>query len=483
MDTGLKTKYNYQTRLFFLIIVFTWILTFAFFTLQYTREKEYKVDTLNTELQMMNLKILYNIESHGYHIDEDFINDISALDSVRVTVIGLDGDVKYDNSHDGSAMENHIGRMEIREALDKGEGYTIRRRSETDRNEYFYSATRGDSLVVRTALPYSKALADYFQVDSVYMWVIILIAMIVSIIAYFATRRLGQSIQNLSDFATQAEQGNILTYDTSSFPQDELGEISKQIISLYKKLKQTIQERDKNLRNAIFEEQEKVRIKQQLTSNINHEIKTPVHAIQACLETVVNNRDSFDKETIMSLIDKAYQNVQRLCSLLHDISVITRITEAGDQIKKSDVNINEVLATVTGDVAQFPPEKQMRVNINVPDGMVVQGNDTLIEAIFHNLLINALSYSGGRDIFIDMVEETPEYYKFRFADNGVGVASEHLSHLFERFYRVDEGRSRKLGGTGLGLAIVKNAILFHHGTVTVRNRPTGGLEFTFTIHK
>ena len=115
--------------------------------------------------------------------------------------------------------------------------------------------------------------------------------------------------------------------------------------------------------------------------------------------------------------------------------------------------------------------------------MVVQGNDTLIEAIFHNLLINALSYSGGRDIFIDMIEETPEYYKFRFADNGVGVDSEHLNHLFERFYRVDEGRSRKLGGTGLGLAIVKNAILFHQGTVTVKNRLTGGLEFTFTIHK
>ena len=482
MDTGLKTKFNYQTRLFFLIIVFTWILTFAFFMLQYTREREYKVDVLNTELQMMNIKLLHNIESHGNKIDEEYINTIAAADSVRVTVIGLNGDVLYDNSHDGS-MENHKGRMEIKEAIDNGAGYTIRRVSETDKNEYFYSATRGDSIVVRTALPYSKALVNYFQIDSVYMWVIILFAIIISIIAYFATRRLGQSIQNLSDFATQAEQGNILTYDTSSFPQDELGEISKQIISLYKKLKQTIQERDNNLRSAIFEEQEKVRIKQQLTSNINHEIKTPVHAIQACLETVVNNRGSFDKETIMSLIDKAYQNVQRLCSLLHDISVLTRITEAGDQIKKSEVNINEVLDVVVGDVAQFPPEKQMRVNLNVPDGMVVHGNDTLIEAIFHNLLINALSYSGGRDIFIDMIEETPDYYKFRFADNGVGVAREHLNHLFERFYRVDEGRSRKLGGTGLGLAIVKNAILFHQGTVTVRNRPTGGLEFTFTIHK
>ena len=482
MDTALKTKFNYQTRLFFLIIVFTWILTFAFFMLQYTREKEYKVDTINTELQMTNIKILHNIETHGNRIDDGFIDEVASLDSIRVTVINLAGDVLYDNSHSGE-MDNHIGRMEVREALDNGEGYTIRRMSETDSNEYFYSATRGDSLVVRSALPYSKALADYFQVDSVYMWVIILFAIIVSVIAYFATRRLGQSIQNLSDFASQAEQGNILTYDTSSFPQDELGEISKQIISLFKKLKRTIQERDDNMRNAIFEEQEKVRIKQQLTSNINHEIKTPVHAIQACLETVVNNRDTFDKETILSLIDKAYQNVQRLCSLLHDISVLTRITEAGDQIKKSPVNINEVLDTVAGDVAQFPPEKQMRVHINVPGKMVVQGNDTLIEAIFHNLLINALSYSGGRDIFIDMIEETPEYYKFRFADNGVGVDAEHLNHLFERFYRVDEGRSRKLGGTGLGLAIVKNAILFHQGTVTVKNRLSGGLEFTFTIHK
>ena len=482
MDTALKTKFNYQTRLFFLIIVFTWILTFAFFMLQYTREKEYKVDTINTELQMTNIKILHNIETHGNRIDDGFIDEVASLDSIRVTVINLAGDVLYDNSHSGE-MDNHIDRMEVREALDNGEGYTIRRMSETDSNEYFYSATRGDSLVVRSALPYSKALADYFQVDSVYMWVIILFAIIVSVIAYFATRRLGQSIQNLSDFASQAEQGNVLTYDTSSFPQDELGEISKQIISLYKKLKRTIQERDDNMRNAIFEEQEKVRIKQQLTSNINHEIKTPVHAIQACLETIVNNRDTFDKETILSLTDKAYQNVQRLCSLLHDISVLTRITEAGDQIKKSPVNINEVLDVVAGDVSQFPPEKQMRVHINVPGKMVVQGNDTLIEAIFHNLLINALSYSGGRDIFIDMIEETPEYYKFRFADNGVGVDAEHLNHLFERFYRVDEGRSRKLGGTGLGLAIVKNAILFHQGTVTVKNRLSGGLEFTFTIHK
>ena len=163
--------------------------------------------------------------------------------------------------------------------------------------------------------------------------------------------------------------------------------------------------------------------------------------------------------------------------------MITRITEAGDQIKKTQVNVSEVIGSVADDVVLFPPEKQMRINIKVPDNVIVVGNETLIDAIFHNLVTNSLSYSGGRDIFIELVEETAEYYKFKFSDNGVGVAEEHLNRLFERFYRVDEGRSRKLGGTGLGLSIVKNAVLFHQGNISVRNIPTGGLEFTFTLHK
>ena len=477
-----KIKFNYQTRLFFLVVVFTCILTFAFFMLQYTREKEFKVETLNANLQMLNLRILNEIERKDNKVDKRYIDKVSHEDSVRITVIDFNGNVLFDNSDDGE-MENHIGLMEIQGALDNGSGYTIIRKSETNSTEYFYSATRGDSLVVRSALPYNESLTAYFRIDSIYMWIIVIIAVIVNVVAYFATKRLGQSVQNLSDFASQAESGNILTYDTSSFPPDELGEISKQIIGLYKKLNQAKEERDANMRNAMFEEREKVRIKHQLTSNINHEIKTPVHAIQACLETIVNNKEHFDKEAILSLIDKAYQNVQRLCSLLHDISVITRITEAGDQIKKTQVNVSEVIGSVADDVVLFPPEKQMRINIKVPDNVIVVGNETLIDAIFHNLVTNSLSYSGGRDIFIELVEETAEYYKFKFSDNGVGVAEEHLNRLFERFYRVDEGRSRKLGGTGLGLSIVKNAVLFHQGNISVRNIPTGGLEFTFTLHK
>ena len=111
------------------------------------------------------------------------------------------------------------------------------------------------------------------------------------------------------------------------------------------------------------------------------------------------------------------------------------------------------------------------------------GNPSLLASVFRNLADNAAAYSGGRDIFIRLAEDTPEECTVLFADNGIGVDEEHLPHLFERFYRVDKGRSRKLGGTGLGLAIVRNAVAFHGGTISVRNRDEGGLEFRFTLRK
>ena len=467
-----KNSFNYQTRLFLLIVVFTWVLTFAFFMLQYTREKEYKADTLNAQLQVYNRELLRAIERDSLQNFATVTKDFRA-DSMRVTIVDMNGSVLYDSNGDLN-YSNHSSRHEISEAAAIGVGYTIRRQSETDSRYYFYSATRGKSLIVRSALPYNSSLYDNLKIDSVYIWLILVIAVVVSIIAYFAARRIGRNIKNLRDFAEQAESGNALTYDTDSFPDDELGEISKNIIN---------QERDENLRNAMFEEQEKVRIKHQLTNNINHEIKNPVHAIQACLETIINNKDRLDHKAILELLQRAYDNVNRLCSLLHDISIITRISEASDKIEEQNVDVSRIIDDVKSSIAVYPPEKQMRINVKVPEGVVINGNESLVESIFFNLVNNSIAYSGGRDIFISLDEETADYYRFTFADNGVGVSEEHINRLFERFYRVDEGRSRKVGGTGLGLAIVKNAVLFHQGTISVKNRHAGGLEFTFTLHK
>jgi signal transduction histidine kinase len=320
------------------------------------------------------------------------------------------------------------------------------------------------------------------QVDWAYGLIILIIAVVVNIIAFFAIKRIGLTINHLRDFATKAENGTLDLSETYEFPQDELGDISAMIVNMYINEQKIRKERDENMQAVMFEEQEKQRIKHQLTNNINHEIKNPVHAIQACLETMVNNGDRLSRERIEELQEKAYGHVKQLSSLLQDISTITRITDASRKIERENVNINNILSGLQKDMEMYPIEKRMRLNINVPEKMEINGNQRLVESIFTNLMNNALSYSGGRDIFITATDEG-NCYMFVFADNGIGVDKEHLSKLFERFYRIDSGRSRKMGGTGLGLSIVKNAILFHNGDVKVSNRKQGGLQFIFTLQK
>ena len=162
---------------------------------------------------------------------------------------------------------------------------------------------------------------------------------------------------------------------------------------------------------------------------------------------------------------------------------VTRMDEASQLIQKERVVLNDLIAEVTADMELKPADQRLRVNIDFPQQVEIVGSPSLLASIFRNLADNAAAYSGGRDIFIRLLSDTPEECTVSFADNGIGIGEEHLPHIFERFYRIDKGRSRKQGGTGLGLAIVKNAVAIHGGTITARERERGGLEFVFTLKK
>ncbi len=126
--------------------------------------------------------------------------------------------------------------------------------------------------------------------------------------------------------------------------------------------------------------------------------------------------------------------------------------------------------------------KQINLVLDVPDNLSVNGNASLLYSIFHNLMDNALAYGGeGIEIGVRCFRQDIDRSYFLFYDTGEGIPDEHLNRIFERFYRVDKGRTRKLGGTGLGLAIVKNAVLLHGGTIAAKNRQGGGLEVVFSL--
>ena len=252
--------------------------------------------------------------------------------------------------------------------------------------------------------------------------------------------------------------------------------------------------------NDVTQEEEQVRLKRQLTQNIAHELKTPVSSIQGYLETIVNN-DNISREKMNTFLERCYAQSNRLSRLLRDISVLTRMDEAANMIDMERVDISVLVGNIINEVALELEEKHITIVDSLKKGIQIKGNYSLLYSIFRNLMDNAIAYAGTNiQININCFREDENFYYFSFSDTGVGVPAEHLNRLFERFYRVDKGRSRKLGGTGLGLAIVKNSVIIHGGTIlglaivknaviihggniSAKSSQSGGLEFVFTLGK
>jgi signal transduction histidine kinase len=235
--------------------------------------------------------------------------------------------------------------------------------------------------------------------------------------------------------------------------------------------------------NDITKQQRISMLKREITANIAHELRTPVTSIRGFLETVIEQ--NLDQEKKEYFIKKAYAKTIVLSEIIQDVSMISRIEDAPQSFEIEDVSIAAIIQLLHSEYKETFKEKEIIMEWDITDKVIVKGNYSLIYAIFRNLIDNAVRYAGtGIKIKISNYNEVADYYYFSFFDTGVGIPDEkHLSRLFERFYRVNEGRTRDTGGSGLGLSIVKNAVLMHQGTIFVKNRQGGGLEFLFSLKK
>ena len=474
-------KLSFHRRLFVLLIAFSWSIILCFIGFQYLREKQYKSDYLSLQLQLYNRHLLEAVEEDGEAHEAYIDTHQKPFDNLRISIIALSGKVVYDNMLPVDSLDNHRMRPEVAAALKKGSGYHIGRQSTSDGLEYFYSATRGKELIARTAIPYSASLRELLQADWTFLGVMISVSLAMSVLAYFVTRRLGKNMERLNRFAAKAEKGEAFDED-EPFPNDELGSISNHIVQLYGQWQQTIKDRDLAHEAALREEKEKIRIKRQLSNNINHELKTPVASIGVCLETLLSGI-ALTEEKRQELIERCYTHNERLRRLLNEVSLITRMEDGSALIGKEKVVINDMLEEIADELEIMSEEEGMHLHTDFHEEVVIYGNLSLIGSIFRNLTENAIAYSEGKNIFISLIKNDETECCIRFEDDGRGVEQEQLPRLFERFYRVDKGRSRQLGGTGLGLSIVKHAVQFHGGSISVTNRPCGGLRFDFSLKK
>lgn len=571
---------NRRLFLYLFTAFFSMISVITFF--QYQREKEFRTEQLDQLLSTYNLSIKNYIDNKSWNAESlQSLITVFPDSLLRVTIIDLQGNVLYDNSvKDGTKLENHSNRPEIIMANSRQTGKSIRHSASVGK-DFYYLAHRFDKFYIRTALPYNLSVVSMLKANTFFLYFMAFILVLAVVALFFISKNFTNSIDRLRIFIQKAEEGEVL--DTNIvFPKDELGDISSNIVHLYKRMQaaknEVNNEREKLIKhlqisqeglgifshekkellvnshfiqytnilsdqqsvnsdnifnlsefeeinefidqsfkndqlnrkkmviekngrifmvrcivfqddtfeisiNDITVQEKENELKRHLTQNISHELKTPVSSILGYMESILQNPE-LDAERQKFFIERSFLQAKRLSSLLQDISTLNKIDEGKRIFEKESCDIAQIINDVIFDVHLQIEQKKCLVLRNFNEPLPLQGNRSLLYSIFRNLTDNALAY-GGEHIVIDIncYREDERFYYFSFSDNGVGIAKEHLSKIFERFYRIDKGRSRKVGGTGLGLAIVKNAVLLHKGNISAKTHPTGGLSFIFSIRK
>ncbi len=395
---------RFTNKVFILATILASLFTLFFGIYEYNREHDFRVDILHSQLQLNNYHF---IEGHG---DKN----------IRVTITDIQGNVLSDTEEkDVSNMGNHFQREEIQKALRDGEGFAIKRASETNGDKYFYSATRVGNRIVRSSVPYSAELTSSLEHDYTFLYYTTSILILIAVAMYFRHR-----------------------YE--------------------------------------YSEQEKQRIKRQLTENAAHELKTPAATIEGYLETLVAN-PCIPEEKRLEFLEKCHAQSHRMSRLLADMDTLTRLDETHIVRPITQIDATDILHQIQEETSSQFHEQNIQLQLNIPKSLPMQGDASIIYSLFHNIFNNAIAYATEATYFQVQVETFGNHYHFMFIDNGIGVPEAHLPHIFERFYRIDEGRSRRLGGTGLGLAIVKNIALQYGGSATATHTPGGGLTIEIDL--
>ncbi len=489
---GSRKRISYQWQLFVPLVIALWAVIIGMSFWHYSSARRDRIDMLHTQLDLINQRIVMAYDNNydpGAFIDFvwQYYRDKREYDLVRVSVY-KDGKlirscgepILIDNTETPPISDGIGHKSDLPEAVSHDTDIGLS--EQLNPMDYFYFQTTDSSdgrMKVLTLLPFDRDIIAASTPDKSIVYIMVFLGLAMTILAYYSTRYFGKNISMLKRFAERASNESDFVPSTN-YPHDELGDISREIVNIYNQRTKAITRMKKEHEVALQAIEEKARSKRLLTNNINHELKTPVAAIRGYLETILSTPD-IEPEVRDRFLVRCDAQSRRLAQLLDDVSTLTRLDEGSAVISLGEVDAAAVVDEIASDMASLPEHDRMRLRSSLPHPLCVRGNASLVESIFRNLVDNAVAHSGGRDIFVSTFDAGADKYGIIFADNGIGVDSEHIGHIFERFYRVDKGRSRKSGGTGLGLSIVKHAVQFHGGEISVANRAEGGLEFHFTL--
>ena len=465
--------FNLRQKLFitvFLVISTALIIPGIFYTNQTDREaREEIASSLITHIN--TFIIYYNSANISPY---DAARNFSDASGLRVTLVDSDGLVVGEsnvNELEMSKMDNHIDRPEISNAIKDGIS-KIERYSNTLNEEFIYVVKKVDlpdfSFVrVAQTMDFVNLLVGHRSGTRINIFIIVSIGLLIFTI--LVDRWINTPIRKVADFAKNIKDGNFenrIKIKSS----DEIGELAKNM----NQLAETIEADISNMKKM-----EDVRT--EFLSNVTHELKTPIASIVGYLETLKDGALK-DKDVNKTFIKRSLKNAKRLEALVTDLVDISRIETGEMEIQLEKVNIHPILEEVVNDARQRNRNLELDIKLSLGDQkeIVVYGNSDRLRQVFDNLVSNAIRYTESGNVIISAEIRDTEV-EFTVSDTGMGMDSESIERIFERFFRTDDARKIVRGGTGLGLAICKHIIEAHNSSLSVDSIEKEGSTFAFSL--
>ena len=473
-----------RKKIIFLVLSLLFIVTAASSIISTMELQKYYKDRIFKQMtiQLNVIEFLLGTLDHDFQnkADYNFLIEYADRSQYRLTLIDSTGIVVFDSyvAMDSlSRLENHLMRPEVQMALNIGIGQN-ERNSATLAQPMYYAAKLYDSKKAPLRIKFIRLALPIEEIEAVMntvRWKIMLgggVALIlIAVVSYLIASRLTYPIRQLSIVAEKIKAGNFNARFNGT-GSDEIGELADLLNDMLDKIKSDV------VRMKKLE-----RMRSQFLGNVSHELRTPIFSVQGYLETLMQNPTAEAKKS-QKFIKKAYRQAIRLNNLLSDLIDISRIESGEMKMTFTAFDVHEWLWKMVRDLKETASENNVEIVLvnKENQGIKVLGDRDWLNQVIDNLANNAIKYNvkNGRVEIGYLVKENVEIY---ISDTGRGIEQEHLSRIFERFYRVDKERSREVGGTGLGLAIVKHIIEAHDSKNMVDSEIGVGSRFSFQLQK
>ncbi|MGN0728179.1 sensor histidine kinase [Treponema sp.] len=394
---------------------------------------------------------------------DSFIKDLTHSDgALRITLIKQDGSVAADSVSNPKEMENHSFRHEVQQALAGKEASSIHE-SSTNGKRFMYYAIPLDSnknfAALRISMPVEETVFFSSSTKNTFVASTIILFIIVLVFSFSISNKTVQPIFLMKKATEEYSKGNFDFRLNISSPR-EMAELADSFNSMT----QTI---TKNIQSLKKLEQ----IRKDFVANVSHELKTPITSIKGFAETLIDGGMN-DEQTSKHFLGIINTQCDRLINIIEDLLTLSRIETDNGILETARINLVQIAEKACQSLEAPAREKNIEINFSpCRKNIFIQGNPGLLEQVITNLIDNSVKYCPEGSLVSCRVSEDSGKATIIVEDNGNGIPEEYRDRIFERFYRVDKGRSRENGGTGLGLSIARHIVNIHRGTIKETGRP------------